>query len=104
RMVFGFLSDKTRQYWLIAFVGYVINLFAIPCLALAGHWPLAAALLVAERVGKGIRNPARDVMLSHATESVGHGWGFGIHEAMDQTGAMLGPLLMAILFHFKKGY
>lgn len=104
RLVFGYLSDKTRRYWLIAFSGYVINLFAIPCLALAGHWPSAAALLVLERIGKGIRNPARDTLLSHATHTLGRGWGFGIHEAMDQTGAMLGPLVMAAMLYFHRGY
>jgi len=104
RMVFGFVSDKSRQYWLIAFSGYIINLLAIPMLALTDHWPAAAALLIMERVGKGIRNPARDVMLSHATQTMGRGWGFGLHEAMDQTGATLGPLLVAALLYFKKGY
>jgi MFS family permease len=104
RMVFGYLSDKTRQYWAIAFTGYVINLLAIPSLALAGHWPAAAALLILERVGKGIRNPARDVMLSYATEQTGRGWGFGLHEAMDQTGATLGPLVVAAMLYFHHGY
>jgi MFS family permease len=104
RLVFGYISDKTRQYWVIAFSGYVINLFAIPSLALTGRWQWAAALLVMERVGKGIRNPARDTMLSHATHTLGRGWGFGIHEAMDQTGAMLGPLVMAAMLYLNKEY
>jgi len=104
RMIFGFLSDKTRQYWAIAFTGYLINLLAIPMLALTGHWPVAAGLLIMERVGKGIRNPARDVMLSYATETMGRGWGFGLHEAMDQTGATLGPLVVAAMLYFKRGY
>src|SRR5579872_1868565 len=73
RMVFGFISDRSRQYWLIVFSGYVINLVAIPLLALTDHWPAAAGLLILERVGKGIRNPARDVMLSHATHTMGRG-------------------------------
>ncbi len=104
RLVFGYISDKSRQYWLIAFCGYIVNLLAIPMLALTHHWPAAAGLLILERVGKGIRNPARDVMLSHATDTMGRGWGFGVHEAMDQTGATLGPLVVAAVLYFKKGY
>ena len=65
---------------------------------------LAAALMIAERVGKAIRTPARDAMLSHATKEVGHGWGFGLHEAMDQAGAVLGPLAVAAVLAFRGGY
>ena len=66
---------------------------------LAGNWPVAAALIVLERFGKGIQIPARDAMLSYATKQVGHGWGFGIHEALDQIGAIIGPLTVAaVLF------
>ena len=95
RFFSGALSDRTGRYWAITFTGYAINLLAVPVLALAGNWPVAAALIVIERFGKGIRTPARDAMLSHATKQVGHGWGFGIHEALDQIGAILGPLIVA---------
>ena len=91
RLVFGYWADKTRAYWKIAFPGYALNLLAVPLLALAGHWPFAAALLILERTGKGMRTPARDVMLSHAADQVGRGWAFGVHEMLDQTGGMLGP-------------
>ena len=104
RLLFGWWADKTRAYWLIAFPGYALNLIAVPCLALAGHWPAAAALLILERTGKGIRTPARDVMLSHAADQVGRGWAFGVHEALDQTGGMLGPLLVAAILFLNKGY
>ena len=96
RVVSGYISDKTGQYWLITMIGYVLNLLAVPMLALAGNWQLAAALMILERTGKAIRNPARDTMLSHATSQVGHGWGFAVHEAMDQIGAFIGPLLVAL--------
>jgi hypothetical protein len=69
-----------------------LNLVAVPFLALGGNWEIAALLIVAERFGKAIRAPARDAMLSHATTEMGRGWGFGLHEAMDQVGAVLGPL------------
>lgn len=97
RFFSGYLSDKTRQYWAITIIGYTVNLLAVPLLALAGSWEIAAVLLIMERLGKAIRTPARDVMLSHATSRVGSGWGFGVHEAMDQTGAILGPLIVAVV-------
>jgi MFS family permease len=99
RIFSGSLSDRTGRYWLITIIGYAINLLAVPALALAGNWPMAAALIILERFGKGIRTPARDAMLSHATKQVGHGWGFGVHEALDQIGGVLGPLVVAaVLF------
>ena len=94
RLVSGYLSDRTRRYWLLTFTGYTVNLLAVPLLALTGHWLWASTLIVIERLGKAIRTPARDAMLSHATKQIGHGWGFGLHEAMDQIGAVLGPLIV----------
>lgn len=103
RLFSGRITDKTGQYWPITILGYLFNLFAVPLLALAGNWPLAALLIILERTGKAIRNPARDAMLSHAASATGRGWGFGLHEAMDQTGALLGPLIVALVLHFKTG-
>src|ERR1043165_2062366 len=91
----GKLADKTRAYWTITTLGYFLNLVVLPGVAFAGNWQAAALLVVAERTGKSLRGPARDVLLSEATEVVGHGWGFGLHAAMDQIGAVLGPLLVA---------
>ena len=91
----GKLADKTRAYWTITSLGYFLNLVVVPGLAFAGSWQAAALLIVAERTGKSLRGPARDVLLSEATEVVGHGSGFGIHAAMDQIGAVAGPLLVA---------
>ena len=91
----GRLADKTRAYWTITTLGYFLNLVVVPGLAFAGSWQAAALLVIAERTGKSLRGPARDVLLSEATEVVGHGSGFGLHAAMDQTGAVLGPLLVA---------
>jgi len=88
-------ADRTRAYWTIAISGYALNLLVVPLLAFAGNWQMAALLVVAERTGKALRGPARDVLLSEATGKVGHGFGFGVHAAMDQTGAVVGPLMMA---------
>ena len=95
RFFSGRLADRTRSYWTITVVGYGVNLIAVPALAFAGHWWMAAILVALERTGKSIRGPARDVLLSEATAAVGHGWGFGLHAALDQTGAVIGPLLVA---------
>ena len=101
RLVSGRLSDRTGRYWPITIIGYVVQMTSVPALALATNWPTAAGLIILERVGKAIRNPPRDVMLSQAAKSVGgYGWAFGLHEALDQFGALVGPLMVAaILAH-----
>lgn len=104
RIISGFVSDRTGRYWLMTLVGYAVNLLAVPALALAGRWEIAAVLLMAERFGKALRTPARDAMLSHAAASVGRGWAFGIHEAMDQIGAVLGPLIVSAVLAWRGDY
>jgi MFS family permease len=104
RLVSGYLTDRLGKYWAITFVGYALNLFVVPLLALAGNWEFAASLILMERMGKAIRTPARDAMLSHATTEVGRGWGFGFHEAMDQIGAMIGPLIVALVLYLNGTY
>jgi len=104
RLISGYISDKTGRYWAITLFGYSLNMIAVPALALAGRWEIAAVLMITERIGKAIRTPARDVMLSHATTQIGRGRGFGLHEALDQIGAVLGPLTIAAVLYFKEGY
>lgn len=104
RLVSGYISDRTGKYWTITLFGYGVNLLAVPLLGLTGHWQSAAFLMIMERVGKAVRTPARDAMLSHATKEIGRGWGFGLHEAMDQIGAVLGPLIVSGVLYFKGGY
>src|SRR5271167_3624013 len=99
RSVSGYFADKTHKYWAITFLGYAINMLTVPALALAGNWPLAAALMIAERTGRAIRRPAVEAMLSHAGKSIGQGWAFGLNEALDQTGATLGPLITALVLY-----
>lgn len=96
RVVSGRLADASRQFWPIAIMGYVVQMSAVPLLALVHSWQLAAILIMLERTGKAIRNPPRDVMLAGAAQRIGgYGWAFGIHEAFDQFGAMVGPLVVA---------
>ena len=104
RVVSGRLSDRTGQYWPITIAGYIVQMSAVPLLALVGSWPLAAVLIVLERVGKAMRNPPRDVMLSHAGKQIGYGWAFGVHEALDQSGALFGPLLVALVLALRGDY
>jgi MFS family permease len=104
RLISGYLADRTGQYWTITIFGYTCNLLVVPLLALAGHWWIAAVLMIIERMGKAIRVPSRDAMLSHAGQKIGMGWVFGLHGALDQTGAMVGPLIVAAVLYFKGGY
>jgi hypothetical protein len=97
RLASGRVAEKTGAYWLIAVAGYVLQMAAVPALALAGSWQAAALLIVLERTGKAIRNPAANLMLSRAGKEIGQGWAFGLHEAMDQTGACAGPLIAALV-------
>ncbi|GER85264.1 MAG: MFS transporter [Thermogemmatispora sp.] len=104
RLVSGPLSDRTGQYWPVTIVGYVVQMVSVPLLAVAGSWPLAALLIILERAGKAIRNPPRDVMLSQAAHEMGYGWAFGFHEALDQFGALLGPLAVAAVLAWRGNY
>lgn len=104
RLLSGHLADRSRRYWLLTGLGYALNLLAVPALALAPGWPAAAGLVLLERIGKAVRTPARDVMLSLATRHVGRGLGFGLHEALDQVGAVAGPLLVAAWLAGERGY
>ncbi len=104
RFFSGRVSERTGEFWPITFLGYIIQMAAVPLLAFAGNWQLAALLILLERVGKAIRNPPRDVMLSHAAKEMGFGWGFGVHEALDQFGALFGPLLVALILAHRGSY
>lgn len=105
RLVSGRWADATGRFWPITIAGYVVQMASVPALALTQSWPAAALLIILERVGKATRNPPRDVMLSHAAKQVGgYGLVFGVHEALDQFGAMFGPLLVAFVLGRKGSY
>ena len=97
RLVSGRAADASGRYWPITILGYVVQMASVPALAVAGSWQGASALVVLERVGKALRNPPRDAMLAEATTEIGRGWGFGVHEVLDQLGAMIGPLVVAVV-------
>jgi predicted MFS family arabinose efflux permease len=104
RLVSGHIADRTRAYWPVTILGYCLNLLAVPALALANSWEVAAALIILERLGKAVRVPPRDAMLSHAASETSRGWAFGLHEAMDQLGAFLGPLVVSGVMFLEGGY
>ncbi|WP_415941902.1 MFS transporter [Streptomyces sp. 067-1] len=95
RLVSGPLADRTRQFWGLAIAGYALTVVSVPLLGVAGVLWAACTLVIAERVGKAVRSPAKDTLLSHATAATGRGRGFAVHEAMDQVGALIGPLVVA---------
>ena len=104
RVVSGRLAEKSRAYWPFTLAGYVLQMAAIPLLGLCGNWQMAAIIIVLERSGKAIRNPTANFMKSRAGEHIGQGWAFGLHEAMDQTGALAGPLIVALVLAHHGSY
>jgi MFS family permease len=104
RLGTGPLADRTRAYWPLTVLGYSVTVLAVPALGLTTVLWVAALLIVSERAGKAIRSPAKDVMLSHATATIGRGRGFALHEALDQIGAVIGPLIVAGVLAFTAGH
>lgn len=103
RYVFGRLTDRTRRYWPMVLFGYALDVVAVPALALVGRngWVLACALLIIQRLGKAIKKPAKDTVMSFAASQEGVGKSFAIQELLDQIGAVLGPLLLYLIMLFQ---
>ena len=95
RSASGIIADRTGKYWIDAWTGYAINMLCVPALALAGSWPVAAGLVIGERLGRGIRKPVVSAGLARAGEAIGQGRAFALNEALDQIGATVGPLIVA---------
>ncbi len=103
RYVFGKLSDRTGKYWLMTIVGYVMDVVCVPALALVGEhgWVAACFLLVVQRMGKAVKKPSKDTIMSFAATQEGVGKSFGIQEVLDQIGAFLGPVFLYLILLFK---
>ncbi len=103
RYIFGRLTDKSKKYWPMVICGYVLDIIAVPALALVGEngWIAACVLLVVQRMGKAIKKPAKDTVMSFAASQEGAGKSFGIQEVLDQIGAFLGPVLLYLVMLFK---
>lgn len=104
RLFTGRLSDRTGRPWPQTIVGYALTAICVPLLAVTGSLAAAGLLYNGERFGKAVRTPARDTMLAHASARIGRGRAFGLHEALDQVGALLGPLLIALVLWLGGGY
>jgi MFS family permease len=104
RSVAGYVADKSGKYWVITFIGYVTNLLAVPAMALAGNWQVAAALILAERIGRALRKPTIEAMLSYTTGELGKGWVYALNTAMDEIGATIGPLIVALVLLLNGSY
>lgn len=103
RYFFGKLTDKTHKYWQMTIFGYVLDILAVPALALVGSdgWIYACGLLVIQRMGKAIKKPAKDTIMSFAASQEGAGKSFAIQEMLDQIGAFLGPFFLYVVMLFK---
>ena len=104
RAVSGRFAERTGAYWPISLAGYTLQMSVVPLLGLCGNWQMAALIIVLERTGKAIRNPTANFMMSRAGEHIGQGWAFGLQEAMDQAGAMTGPLIVALVLAYHGSY
>jgi MFS family permease len=104
RLVSGFLVDATRAYWVFILLGYGL-IASIPLLGIATGLEIAILLVLLERLGKALRAPSRDTVLSIVSKGVGSGKAFGIHELLDQVGAIIGPLFVAaFMFYSSNDY
>ena len=97
RLVSGPAADRTGRYWTFAILGYAATGLAVPAMGFVGSVFGVSFFIVLERFGKSLRTPSRDAMLSHAAAKVGRGKGFALHEALDQVGAIAGPLIAAAI-------
>jgi MFS family permease len=104
RSVAGWTADRIGRYWLVTIIGFVINLFAVPAMALAGSWQVAGLFILAERVGRAIRKPTVEAMLSYSTGQLGTGWVYALNTALDETGATIGPLVIALAMYRHASY
>lgn len=105
RYLFGRITDRTRSYWPMVILGYVLDIIAVPALALVGEhgWIAACLLLVVQRMGKAIKKPAKDTIMSFAASQEGAGRSFGLQELLDQIGAFLGPVLLWLVMLGRTG-
>lgn len=99
RIISGRIADKTKHYWTLVIAGYVIQVLAIPALALVPEngWVLACGFVILERIGKAVKKPAKNTLVSFASSEIGQGKGFAYMEFLDQLGAFLGPVILFVI-------
>ena len=96
RLISGPLADRSHAYWLFIFLGYGLIL-SIPMMGLTNSLWLVMAFVVTERLGKALRSPSRDAVVSVVSRGIGSGKAFGLHEFIDQIGAIAGPAFLGFL-------
>jgi MFS family permease len=104
RLVFGRLADRPGLRWALAISGYALTAVSVPLLGITDALWIACLLVLAERLGKAVRSPAKDTMLAEAGSALGQGKAFALHEALDQVGALLGPLLVGAALALSGSY
>ncbi|MBO3803686.1 MAG: MFS transporter [Candidatus Brockarchaeota archaeon] len=96
RLASGPLADRYRAYWTFIFLGYGL-IIAVPLMGFTRIVWLVVAFLVAERFGKALRSPSRDAVVSVVSKGLGSGKAFGLHEFVDQVGAVAGPAFLGFM-------
>ncbi|MDP9887333.1 MFS transporter [Pseudarthrobacter enclensis] len=104
RLVFGRLADRPGLRWALAISGYALTAISVPLLGISDALWIACLLVLAERLGKAVRSPAKDTMLAEAGSALGQGKAFALHEALDQVGALVGPLLVGVALALSGSY
>ncbi|WP_255771646.1 MFS transporter [Pseudarthrobacter sulfonivorans] len=104
RLVFGRLADRPRLRWALTLTGYGLTALSVPLLGITSALWIACLLVLAERLGKAVRSPAKDTMLAEAGTALGRGKAFAFHEALDQVGAFVGPLLIGVALSLSGSY
>ena len=104
RVVSGYAVGRTRHYWTWTILGYALTVLSVPLIGVTGALAPALLLYGTERLGKAVRSPAKDTLLSFASAQTGRGSAFGVHQALDQTGAVLGPLLLAAVLAWQEDH
>ena len=103
RVISGYLVQRRGHYWAWTITGYALTVLSVPLIGSTNVIAPALVLYGTERLGKAVRSPAKDTLLSYASTQTGRGTAFGVHQAMDQAGAMAGPLLLAAVLSQHEG-
>src|SRR6266542_6311645 len=96
----GALSDRIRRRKPLVVAGYALAAVVRPLVAFASNWSQVLAIRFADRIGKGIRSSPRDALIASLVPAERRGRAFGFQRAMDNAGALVGPLLAALLLKF----
>jgi MFS family permease len=103
RIASGWFSDKIGKRKLLAVLGYSVSTVVKPFMLLANSWGAVAGIRFGDRVGKGVRTASRDALIADSVGAGERGKGFGLHRAMDTSGAVIGLIIAAIIVYLIPG-